>query len=93
MTTDTLVARKIANHQASRQAEAKKKSKELTPKEKYDYLMKKDWDEDVILDNGKWLATDLRNQESFQLEEISRLPYDPDEYMVSETNAKVATKK
>ena len=55
--------------------------------------MKKDWDEDVIVNDGKWLATDLRGQESLWLEKILRLPYDPDEYMVFETNAKVATKK
>ena len=59
VTTDTLMARKIADHQARREAEAKKKSYELTPEKKYDYLLKKDWDEDVILDDGKWLATDL----------------------------------
>ena len=55
--------------------------------------MKKDWDEDVIVDNGKCLATDLRGQESFWLEETSNLSYNPDEYMVSKTNTKNATKK
>ena len=60
MTIDTLMARKIADHQARRDAKAKKKSNELTPEEKYEYLLKKDWDEDVILDDDKWLATDLR---------------------------------
>ena len=68
--TDPTMERRIAHHQARREAEAKKKSKELTPEEKYDYLTKKDWDEDVIVDNGKWLATDLRGQEFFWLKEI-----------------------
>ena len=53
--------------------------------------MKKDWNEDVIVDDGKWEATDLKGQEFFWLEEIPRLHYDPNEYRVSETNAKAAT--
>ena len=32
---DLIMARKIANYQARREAEVKKKSKELTPEEKY----------------------------------------------------------
>ena len=45
------------------------------------------------MDNGKWEATDLRGQEFFHFEKIPRLPYDPNEYMVFETNAKAAAKK
>ena len=93
MTPDTLMARKIANYQARRQAEAKKKSKELTPKEKYNYLMKKDWDEDVIVDDGKWLATDLRGQKSLWFKELIKLPYNSDDYLVTEPIAKEARKK
>ena len=55
--------------------------------------MKKGWDEDLIVDYGQWLATDLRSQKSLWLKTILKLPYDPDDYMVSETNAKEATKK
>ena len=36
VTTDTLMARKVADHHARREAEAKSKSKELTLEEKYD---------------------------------------------------------
>ena len=55
--------------------------------------MKKDQDEDVIMDDGKCLASDSRKQESLQLEKLLQLTYDPDKYMLSETNAKVVTKK
>ena len=56
-------------------------------------MIKKDWDEDLIVDYGKWLATDLKGQKSFQLKEISDFLYNPDDYIVSVANAKEATKK
>ena len=90
---DPIMARKIAIHQARREAEAKKKSKELTLEEKYDYLMKKDWDKDLVVNDGKWRATGLRGHQSLWLEKIFKLPYNPENYMVSKTNAKEATKR
>jgi len=92
---DSLMARKLASHQ-ERWANADDNApNEETQNDKYDYLIKKDWDDLVIIEEQTWKATDLRNQEAYKLSDLfnldNEIPFDPSILEVSQTNVREAT--
>ena len=58
--------------------------------DKYNYLLKKDWDEMVLIDDEKIEATDFRKQNVMKFSNMSNLPFNPSNYDRTQTNPKFA---
>ena len=69
---------------------------EENPKnDKYDYLLKKDWDDLVVIDDEKLEARDFWSEQAVRLSDLTgdtKLKYNPSDYNETQTNPTIAKK-
>ena len=86
---DPMMAKKQDFH-AKKQLAQTQKTNSNDEENKYNYLMKKDWDELVLNEDKNMDAFDFRKQNVMKLSEVANLPFNPSNYEASQTNTKLA---